>query len=65
MTPTIRIPVSEEDARAIATIEHERWTSMNGPRCVTRAEWIKNRFGEIMKNGADQCEIDLLKRGEK
>lgn len=56
--------VSQVDAVAIATkqrtaIEQSEWARHHtlAPADV----WIKNRSAELMENGAEQCELDLIR----
>ena len=63
MTDDKRIPVTQDEAKKIATLQHDLYTATDGPRMVTRAEWIKNRAWELQKNGARSEEAKMLEDG--
>jgi hypothetical protein len=62
---TDRTPVTVSEARAIAEAQYKEMVSPDGIKAVTRAEWLRNRSGELLRIGAEQHEISLIQRGDQ
>ena len=59
---TNHIKVNEAEARAIAEAQYDKNMRSYSATPVPRAEYVRNRSNELLRLGAFQEEIDLIKR---
>lgn len=60
MTESKRVVVNEDQAKAIASMQYARAQQIR-TMLTSQDVWCRNRVIEIMKNGAHQSEVELLK----